>query len=171
MTFLKAATNNQAETALAAFRSGVAEYGLPSRVRTDRGGENILIGEYMLQNRGTGRGSIIMGQSTHNQRIERLWRDLFSGCVSFYYHFFYQMEDNGILDPNSDIDIFCLQVVFVPKLRHHLDSFCNGWCNHRIRTEHNRTLHQLWIQGLSNLAEQTTNHSVIDGLNSPEVTL
>ena len=72
---------------------------------------------------------------------------------------------------NMSIDIFCLQVVFVPKLQHHLDSFRNGWCNHRIRTEHNRTPHQLWIQGLSNLAEQTTNHSVIDGLNSPEVTL
>ena len=87
MTFLKAATNNQDETAFAAFRSEVAEYGLPSRVRTDRGGENFLIGEYMLQNRGTGHGSIIMGQSTHNQRIEQLWRNLFSGCVSFYYHF------------------------------------------------------------------------------------
>lgn len=81
------------------------------------------------------------------------------------------MEDNGILDPDSDIDIFCLQLVFVPKLQHYLNSFRNGWCNHCIRTEHNRTPHQLWIQGLSDLAEQPTNHSIIDGLNSPEVIL
>ena len=50
------------------------------RVRTDRGG-NVLIGKYMIEQRGIGRGSIIMGRSVHNQQIERLWRDLFSGCI------------------------------------------------------------------------------------------
>ena len=70
---------------------GVSDYGLPSRVRTDRCGENILIGEYMLNSRGTGRNSIIMGRSVHNQRIECLWRDLFSGCISFFYYMFYQL--------------------------------------------------------------------------------
>ena len=39
VTYLKAATNNRAETTLEAFQNGVFEYGLPSRVRTDRGGE------------------------------------------------------------------------------------------------------------------------------------
>ena len=38
VTYLKAATNNRAETALVAFQNGVFEYGLPSTVRTDRGG-------------------------------------------------------------------------------------------------------------------------------------
>ena len=49
IVFLKAATNNKAETALSAFLEGVATYGLPLRVRTDRGGENVLIGQYMIQ--------------------------------------------------------------------------------------------------------------------------
>ena len=39
VTYLKAATNNRAETALEAFQNGVFYYGLPSRVRTDRGGK------------------------------------------------------------------------------------------------------------------------------------
>ena len=77
VTYLKVATNNTSQTALSDFLEGVSSYGLPLRVRTDRGGENALIAEYMVQQRGAGRGSIIMGRSVHNQRIERLWRDLF----------------------------------------------------------------------------------------------
>lgn len=88
ITHLKAATNNSAQTALSAFLEGVDECRIPSRVRTDRGGENTLIGDYMIRQRGEGRGSIIMGRSVHNQRIERLWQDLFAGCVSFFYYFF-----------------------------------------------------------------------------------
>ena len=70
VTCLKVATNNTSQTALSAFLEGVSSYGLPLRVRTDRGGENALIAEYMVQHRGAGQGSIIMGRSVHNQRIE-----------------------------------------------------------------------------------------------------
>ena len=46
--YLRVANNNRSDTALAAFQHGIRQYGLPLRVRTDRGGENVLIGEYML---------------------------------------------------------------------------------------------------------------------------
>lgn len=49
ITFLQASSNNKAETVLSAFLGAVDEYGLPSRVRTDNGGENVLIGQYMLR--------------------------------------------------------------------------------------------------------------------------
>ena len=94
------APNNLATTALNAFLQAVREFGLPSHVRMDRGGENIEIVRYMLNHpeRGPERGSAITGRSTHNQRIERLWRDLYSGCISFFYTLFYTFEDINLLN-------------------------------------------------------------------------
>jgi hypothetical protein len=61
--FLKASNNNRADTVLNAFLEAISEYGVPSRVRSDKGGENIDVASYMLSHvsRGPGRGSIITG--------------------------------------------------------------------------------------------------------------
>ena len=83
VVFIHCSTNNRAETVLNLFESAVHAYGLPSRVRTDKGGENVRIAEFMLNHplRGPGRGSHLTGRSVHNQRIERFWRDLFTACT------------------------------------------------------------------------------------------
>ena len=67
--FLKVSPNNRAETVLDAFVQGVEEFGLPSRVTTDRGGENVLVSRYMIEHpeRGPGRGSAITGRSTQSE--------------------------------------------------------------------------------------------------------
>ena len=82
VVFLKASTNNRAVTVLNCFREAVNQYSLPSRVRTDLGLENTEVARFMLQSRGLNRGSIITGTSVHNQRIERLWREVNSQGVS-----------------------------------------------------------------------------------------
>ena len=62
------APDNTSETALNAFKSGVIEYGVPHRVRTDKGKENVGIAEFMLQHWGIDSKSHITGRSVHNQR-------------------------------------------------------------------------------------------------------
>lgn len=64
--FLKVNTNNRAESVLSAFIEATQQYGLPERVRSDKGGENVLVAEYMINHKG--RMAFIAGRSVHNQR-------------------------------------------------------------------------------------------------------
>ena len=61
--YLRASNNNEAATVLSLFLEAVNEYGLPSRVRSDKGGENVDVSTHMLSHPlgGPGRGSMITG--------------------------------------------------------------------------------------------------------------
>uniref|UniRef100_A0AAV2KW66 Integrase catalytic domain-containing protein n=1 Tax=Knipowitschia caucasica TaxID=637954 RepID=A0AAV2KW66_KNICA len=75
--YLGVANNNRSETTLAFFQESVDKFGFPLRVRADQGVENVAVARLMFSARGTGVGSFISGKSVHNQRIERLWRDVY----------------------------------------------------------------------------------------------
>ena len=90
--FLNCELNNRAETVLQQFQLAISTFGLPTRIRTDKGGENVDIWRYMLHMHDSPT-AIVAGSSTHNERIERLWKDMYQ-CVSchYYYELFYALE-------------------------------------------------------------------------------
>lgn len=74
ITFLKCSIDDNAATILDNFIEATRKYGLPSRVHSDRGSENVEVARYMNAKRGSHRWSYLTGSSVHNQRIERLHR-------------------------------------------------------------------------------------------------
>lgn len=80
-------------------------------------------------------------------RIERLWRDVWMGVTSVFYHTFHMLEEEGLLDLGNATHFFCLHYVFLPRLQANLNLFRDGWDNHPLRTEQNLTPNQLWEVG------------------------
>ena len=104
ITHLKIADNNEALTTLEAFMSGVEKYGLPDRVRTDHGGENILILRLMLRMRGLNRGSAMTGPSTSNTRAERMHRDVREMAMAPYLFIWNELHESDDFDESNESD-------------------------------------------------------------------
>ena len=148
VVFMRVATNNRSDTMTDGFMRGCSQYGVPSRVRSDHGLENLGVAAFMISYRGPRRGSIITGRSVHNQRIERLWRDLYQSCTGVFHRLFQHMETTGQLDISNDVHLWALHFVFMPRIQRALEQFCSAWNNHRLRTESGKSPRQLYIRGI-----------------------
>ena len=148
LVYLHCSTNNKSATVMNEFYEATRRYGIPSRVRSDKGGENILVCQYMVAVKGIERGSHIAGSSVKNQRIERLWRDVFRCVSSTYYTLFYSMEEGGFLDPDNDIDIFALHCLYLTQINNSLNEFRDAWNKHPLRTENNWSPYKIWMNSV-----------------------
>ena len=164
ITYLHESTNNRVETVLQLFLSAVENYNLPSCARCDIGLENLEVGRYMLQHRGINRGSIITGTSVHNQRIERLWRDVNRVTASRFLNIFFYLETNNVFVPSNDTHLYVLQMVYVDLINSALRDFSNQWNSHPISTETNYSPQQLWVAAMVSQSNSTST-AVLDVVN------
>lgn len=116
---IRASCDNTALSTYVAFMSGVAKYGCPMMVRTDHGRENTLVWLAMLRARGYD-NSVITGDSRHNTRVERMHGVHRTWCMNSYMALFRSFEELGVLDISNDIDLYCLQFMFVDRIQHDL---------------------------------------------------
>ena len=144
VVFARCSSNNRAITVHELFRLAIQKYGRPYKIRTDLGGENVDIWRDMACAWGDACKPVLVGKSVHNQRIERHNRALNEQVTSIFRSEFYQLEAEGVLDINNDLDIFCLHFVYLPKINKILEEFVAAHNSHRISTENNRTAEQLF---------------------------
>ena len=98
LAWVRVTSNNYATTVLEFFEDAMQELGIPQHVRSDKGGENILVLQKMFELRSDADCPAIAGKSTRNTRIERWWFNLNSTLVSQFLNLFETLQSEGILN-------------------------------------------------------------------------
>uniref|UniRef100_A0A8D3CS75 Integrase catalytic domain-containing protein n=1 Tax=Scophthalmus maximus TaxID=52904 RepID=A0A8D3CS75_SCOMX len=145
IVFLQASNNNRSSTVMEQFVQAVDQFGVPSRVRCDHGGENNAVCLFM---------DVFEGQ------IERLWRDVWNGLSNVYHSLFTLLEQDGILDINSETHLWALQYVYMPRIDRDLQHFVNQWNHHGLRTTRYMSPYRMFVRGCLRLQSQNLTERV-----------
>ncbi|KAL7278821.1 hypothetical protein ACG7TL_007838 [Trametes sanguinea] len=117
------------------FEKATTLFGIPSRVRGDRGGENVGVALWMIKHCGANRASFIWGTSTRNTRIERVWVEVGNQFGLFWRGFLYRLERLHGLDPDKRGHLWLLHRLFLGCINVDCQSFQETWNHHPISRE------------------------------------
>ncbi|KAK7016173.1 hypothetical protein R3P38DRAFT_3321557 [Favolaschia claudopus] len=127
-------TNNRASTVLDVFLEAVGKYGLPSRMRGDRGAENKKVSVYMILKRGPW--------------SRRLWVEVGSQFARRWRAFFYRLEALHGLDRGNPHHLWLLHFLFLDLINEDCDSFRSEWNCHPISGEgHDQSPEEMCFMG------------------------
>jgi hypothetical protein len=77
------------------------------------------------------RNALLVGKSTQNQRIERLWRDVTRSVSARFIRLFKTWaRDYPQWFPDGEGVLFCVHYLFLPLLQIELDIFVRTWNDH-----------------------------------------
>ncbi len=96
----------------------------------------------MILCHGNDTSCVITGSSVHNERVERLWRDVHRCVLSMFGDLFCCLEQEALLNPLNKVDLFCLHFIFLPRINRNLLEFRESWNHHKLSTEGNRSPYQ-----------------------------
>lgn len=113
--------------------TAVTKFGLPVCLRSDHGGENVLIWQQMANERGP--SSVIVGSSVRNQRVERFNLDINKNVTRQLAAVFRDLEIEGHLNASNETDLFCLQYIYLPRINRVLQQFIATHNHHAISSE------------------------------------
>lgn len=135
INYLVCCDNNRSSTVLNIFRNCVREYGVPQRMYSDLGGENIQVAHYMVAVRGPGlnNNTVMVGKSVHNQRIERLWRDI-NSVTHLYKLYFHKLINQHEFQFDDCRQRYIINRLFIPLINDELDEIRRGYNDHKMRT-------------------------------------
>lgn len=143
--YIQCATRKKAGTVLNFFQCAINQFGVPKRVRSDKGGENRKVAELMIAlNNGDG-NCFITGKSVHNQRIERFWGEV-NKITESYRDLLSELQDNGEFDLDHSAHMVAVTYVFQHLIQNSLDVFIQQWNHHKLSSG-NRAPEELFLTG------------------------
>ncbi|CAB1329517.1 unnamed protein product, partial [Coregonus sp. 'balchen'] len=159
LVFLKASDNNRSATVMESFEAAITSYGVPSRVRCDRGGNSGVVREEVPSGEGAqpeDRAAVVGHLRCH------VWH------ANVYHDLFTFLETEQIIDIKNEVHLWALHFVFLQRVNRDLAVFASQWNHHGLRTEQRQSPLQLFVSG--SLAMQRANLTAVRDLFAPALT-